>query len=73
MWEHLRRLTAEQRTLLVLRYFEDLALADIAKLLDKPLGTVNRVRRDVYLAISAYRRKKNGVTPAEPTGDERFD
>jgi len=39
----------------------------------RPLGTVNRVRRDVYLAISAYRRRKNGVTPAEPTGEERFD
>ena len=38
----------------------------------KPLGTVNRVRRQVYLAIGAHRRQKNAVTPAEPTGDEMF-
>jgi hypothetical protein len=38
----------------------------------RPLGTVNRVRRGVYLAISRYRREKNGVTPVEPTGAEKF-
>ncbi|MCW2751997.1 MAG: putative polymerase subfamily sigma factor [Aeromicrobium sp.] len=52
MWEHLRKLTADQRTILVLRYFEDLALSDIATLLDKPLGTV---KSDIHRALAVLR------------------
>jgi hypothetical protein len=36
----------------------------------KPLGLVNRVRRQVYVAISEHRHNLNGVPLHEPTGDE---
>ncbi|WSQ15451.1 SigE family RNA polymerase sigma factor [Streptomyces sp. NBC_01231] len=40
MREALSRLTARQRTMLVLRYFEDLPEADVARLLGCSVGTV---------------------------------
>lgn len=39
-WAKLQRLPVAQRTVLVLRYYEDLSLREIAELLDQPLGTV---------------------------------
>lgn len=39
-WHAVRRLPADQRTIIVLRFYEDLSLAEIADLLDKPIGTV---------------------------------
>lgn len=39
-WSALQRLPGDQRTVLVLRYYADLSLADIASELHKPLGTV---------------------------------
>ena len=39
-WAEVRRLPAAQRTVIVLRYYEDLSLAEIAAVLDQPLGTV---------------------------------
>jgi len=38
----------------------------------KPLGVVNRVRRVVYEAISAFRHARNEAARPEPTGDEEF-
>jgi len=38
----------------------------------KPLGSVNRARRVVYVAVSTLRHGLNGAARAEPTGDERF-
>lgn len=38
----------------------------------KPLGSVNRARRDVMKAISDFRLKNNGITREEPTGLEQF-
>jgi hypothetical protein len=38
----------------------------------QPLGGINRVRRDVYEAISRLRHEANGVPRREPTGDEVF-
>jgi hypothetical protein len=38
----------------------------------RPLGGINRVRRSIYEGISKLRHKLNGVTRAEPTGNERF-
>lgn len=32
----------------------------------RPLGGVNRVRREVYFAISQYRHGRNGVPVQEP-------
>ncbi|MCB1326488.1 MAG: catalase family protein [Spirochaetales bacterium] len=39
----------------------------------QPLGGINRVRKSVYLAISAHRHQHNLREPIEPTGEERFD
>lgn len=39
-WHCLRRLAPDQRAVVVLRFYEDRPLAEIAELLDKPLGTV---------------------------------
>lgn len=38
----------------------------------KPLGSVNRARRDVMKAISDFRLKTNAIERKEPTGLERF-
>jgi hypothetical protein len=38
----------------------------------QPMSGINRVRKTVYLTISGYRRKANGVKPFEPTGRETF-
>jgi Catalase len=38
----------------------------------KPLGAVNRVRKNVYLKNSEHRHKLNGVAKTEPTGNEPF-
>jgi catalase len=38
----------------------------------KPLGSMNRARRDVMKAISDFRLKTNGIERKEPTGLERF-
>jgi len=37
----------------------------------RPLGVVNRVRRQVYFAISEHRHRLNGVPRKEPRSDER--
>jgi hypothetical protein len=39
----------------------------------RPLGNQNRARREMYWQLSRLRFEKNGITPVEPTGDERFD
>jgi catalase len=36
----------------------------------RPLGSANRARKAVYLAISEFRRSRNGVPNIEPTPDE---
>ncbi len=38
----------------------------------EPLGTINRIRRVVYDAISSLRHRLNGVPRREPSGDEHF-
>ena len=38
----------------------------------QPLGGVNRCRRIIYQAISAFRHEANGRKPIEPTGKEQF-
>ena len=52
-WAELRRLPAPQRAVIVLRFYEDLALTDIARLLDRPEGTV---RSDLHRALARLRR-----------------
>lgn len=38
----------------------------------RPLGSINRARKDVYRQISKFRHEKNKVPRQEPTGIERF-
>jgi hypothetical protein len=38
----------------------------------RPLGGLNRVRKDLYQALAEFRHRQNGVTYAEPSGDETF-
>ena len=40
MWQHLTSLSPDQRAVVVLRFYEDLTVADIADVMDKPIGTV---------------------------------
>ena len=55
-----RRLSDEQRTILALVYYADLALADVAIALDIPLGTVksrlNRATAALRAALAAEAR-----------------
>jgi len=39
-WQQLRILSSDQRATIVLRFYEDLAVAEIAEVMDKPIGTV---------------------------------
>ena len=48
LWCLVQRLPATQRAVVVLRFYEDLALADIAALLDRPSSTV---RSDLRRAL----------------------
>jgi RNA polymerase sigma-70 factor (sigma-E family) len=45
VWAALRRLPPRQRTVVVLRYFEDLSEPQVARLLRLPLGTVKSLGR----------------------------
>jgi hypothetical protein len=38
----------------------------------RPLGGLNRVRKDLYRASAEFRHQQNGVSYTEPTGDEAF-
>jgi len=38
----------------------------------RPLGGLNRVRKDLYQAMANFRHQQNGVTYTEPTGNERL-
>jgi hypothetical protein len=39
----------------------------------RPLGNINRVRKEIYRSLSTFRHERNGVPRKEPTGDEHFD
>jgi RNA polymerase sigma factor (sigma-70 family) len=49
VWELVRALPTTQRAVVVLRFYEDLALADIASMLDRPASTV---RSDLRRALT---------------------
>jgi hypothetical protein len=38
----------------------------------RPLGGINRVRKDLYQELAEFRHQRNGVTYTEPSGDETF-
>jgi RNA polymerase sigma factor (sigma-70 family) len=54
-WDAIRRLPERQRVVLVLRFYEDLTVGEIARTVDWPVGTVksllhralNRLRKDL--------------------------
>jgi RNA polymerase sigma factor (sigma-70 family) len=52
-WDQILRLTPSQRAVVVLRFYEDLALTEIAEILDRPPSTV---RSDLRRAIDRLRR-----------------
>jgi RNA polymerase sigma factor (sigma-70 family) len=52
-WSEIKRLPASQRAVVVLRFYEDLPLAEIAVLLDRPPATV---RSDLRRALDRLRR-----------------
>ncbi|RRR85125.1 SigE family RNA polymerase sigma factor [Streptomyces sp. RP5T] len=70
MRQALSRLTARQRTVLVLRYFEDLPEADVARLLGCSVGTV---RSTTHRALARLRQlapelAELGLAEAERSG-----
>jgi RNA polymerase sigma factor (sigma-70 family) len=52
-WAELRRLPPRQRAVVVLRFYQDLPLTEIAELLGRPAGTV---RSDLHRALTYSRR-----------------
>ena len=52
-WHHIKSLPPNQRAVVVLRYYEDLPLGDIAALLDRPAATV---RSDLRRALDKLRK-----------------
>lgn len=54
VWPHLRALPARQRTVLVLRYYEDLSEGEIAGLLGCSAGTV---KSQAHRALTTLRRR----------------
>lgn len=52
-WSEIKRLPAAQRTVVVLRFYEDLPLTEIARILDRPEGTV---RSSLHRALNRLRR-----------------
>lgn len=66
----LARLTARQRTVLVLRYFEDLPEADVARLLGCSVGTV---RSTTHRSLARLRQLAPELAALGPAEAERFD
>jgi len=43
-WQAIRRLSPDQRAVIVLRFYEDLSVDRTAEVLDKPVGTVKSLQ-----------------------------
>ncbi|MFE6173819.1 SigE family RNA polymerase sigma factor [Streptomyces sp. NPDC056464] len=69
----LTRLTARQRTVLVLRYFEDLPEADVARILGCSVGTVRSTTHRSLARLRALAPELTALDPAaaepRPAGD----
>lgn len=70
MRQALSRLTARQRTVLVLRYFEDLPEADVARLLGCSVGTV---RSTTHRSLARLRSLAPELAALGPADAERLD
>ncbi|GAA3194486.1 SigE family RNA polymerase sigma factor [Dactylosporangium siamense] len=64
LWRLVRDLPARQRTVIVLRYYEDLDDARIAEILDCSTGTV---RTHAKRALTALRERQGAAVPATTT------
>jgi RNA polymerase sigma factor (sigma-70 family) len=53
-WRLIRRLPRDQRVVIVLRFYEDLSLAQIAAELDRPLGSVKSI---LYRALKRLKEQ----------------
>ena len=66
-----RRLTAEQRMVLVLRFYYDLSVEQVADELALPVGTVkSRTNRALAAMRSALQAEARGLAPAAGGSDE---
>ncbi|WP_433551230.1 SigE family RNA polymerase sigma factor [Micromonospora zamorensis] len=65
LWRLVRELPTRQRTVIVLRYYEDLDDAMIAEILACSTGTV---RTHAKRALAALRKRQNAPTPARTGG-----
>jgi RNA polymerase sigma-70 factor (sigma-E family) len=63
LWAATRRLPLRQQAVLVLRYYEDLSEAEIARVLGIPVGTVKTLARR---GLARLRRSLDATTP-DPT------
>ncbi|MEW1827407.1 MULTISPECIES: SigE family RNA polymerase sigma factor [unclassified Streptomyces] len=66
MREALSRLTARQRTVLVLRYFEDLPEGDVARLLGCSVGTVRSTTHRSLARLRVLAPELAALGPADP-------
>ncbi len=70
----LATLPTDQRTVVVLRYADDLPLDDVARLLDLPLGTVkSRASRGTHALRAELIRRGHPLAPSAPTDDREAD
>lgn len=53
-WQVLRRLPAVQRAVVVLHFYEDLPLVEVARMLGRPAGTV---RSDLHRALARLKKE----------------
>jgi RNA polymerase sigma-70 factor (sigma-E family) len=60
LWEAIRALPQRQRAALVLRFYEDLPEAEIARILDAPVGTVKSL---VHRGVAGVRERLQGRWP----------
>ncbi|MFC0465632.1 RNA polymerase sigma factor [Kineococcus gynurae] len=65
-WVELRQLPPTQRAVVVLRFYEDLPLTQIADLLGRPAATV---RSDLHRALKTLQRTLPGPTHTTPGKD----
>ena len=68
----LATLPSDQRTVVVLRYADDLPLDDVARLLDLPLGTVkSRASRGTQALRAELTRRGHHLAPSDDPTDHR--